>query len=409
LAQILPEKRIEHREIKTRQYAGVYTCILFFLPEYIYFEANNRTNDKLKGKTAFAVMRVWPDMLNCKMSAGDQMKKLIYYAGLMAVIIVLLPMFIVRGCGRPEEAKEPVKEKVTDSVVKIKLYNADTETIEEVELEEYIKCVVAAEMPADFHIEALKAQAVAARTFAFGRMAGVYRSKQGVHDDAPVCTLSSHCQAWVSKENALKKWSPLFATRNWNKISKAVEETKGLIVVYNGTIANTLFHASSGGRTENAEEVWPGVSVPYLRSVVSEGEERSKDYITSIEISKSDFIEKFKQKYPGATFKKNLLDSIKIIDYTTGGRVNTLEIGNIILRGTEFRTLFGLRSARFEISKADDDNMLKITTTGFGHGVGMSQWGADSLAKKGGTFTEILQHYYTGVNIISINEFDDIK
>ena len=333
------------------------------------------------------------------------MKKLIYYAGLMMIIIIILPMFIVKGCGRPVE-KPPVEDK-SDSALKIRLYNSTLKSIEEVDLEEYIKCVVAAEMPADFHIEVLKAQAVAARTFAYGRLAGVYRSKQGVHDEADICTDSSHCQAWVSKENALKKWNPFYASRNWNKISKAVNDTKGMIVVYDGSIANTLFHASSGGRTENAEEVWAGVSVPYLKSVESSGEERSKGYITSFLIKESDFINKIKNKYPEAEFGKNILESIKILDFTTGGRVKTLEAGNIILKGTEFRTLFELRSARFEITKADDkkSDTIKITTTGFGHGAGMSQWGADSLAKKGGAWTEILKHYYTGVDIISINDY----
>ena len=334
------------------------------------------------------------------------MKKLIYYAGLMVVIIILLPMFIVKGCGRPVEKKPPASEK-TDGTVKIKVYHPASATVEEMDLEEYIKGVVAAEMPADFHIEALKAQAVAARTFAYGRLSGVYKPKEEVHEGADICTDSSHCQAWVSKEDALKKWSPFFASKNWNKISKAVNDTKGMIVVYKGAVANTLFHASSGGRTENAEEVWAGVSVPYLKSVESSGEENSKGYITSFLIKKQDFVEKFKKAYPDAVFGDNILDGIRIVDYTTGGRVNTIEVGDVALKGTEFRTLFGLRSARFVVSSADGkkDDMLKITTTGFGHGVGMSQWGADSLAKKGGTFTEILKHYYTGVDIVSISEF----
>lgn len=334
------------------------------------------------------------------------MKKLVYYTGMMIVVIILMPLFIVKGCGSSVEKKPP--DEVTDSIeYKISVYNTVSKNTEEMDLEEYIKGVLAAEMPADFDMEALKAQAVAARTYAYGRLAGVYKSKQGVHDGVDVCTDSTHCQAWVSKESAMKKWSVFFASRNWSKIEKAVNGTKGMIVVYKGNIANTLFHASSSGRTENSEDVWSGTSVPYLRSVTSSGEEVSKGYITSILIETSELIEKLHKAYPEAEFEKDIFKSIKILDYTAGGRVKTLKIGDITMKGTEFRTILGLRSANFNLEMADDrtDGSLKITTTGYGHGVGMSQWGADSLAKKGGTYIEILKHYYTGVDVISINEY----
>ena len=332
------------------------------------------------------------------------MKKLMYYAGMMIVVIILLPMFIVKGCG-PSIEKKPPDEVTGSSEYKISVYNTAMEKSTEMYLEEYIKGVVAAEMPADFDPEALKAQAVAARTFAYGRLTGAYQSKQGVHDGVNICTDSSHCQAWMSKESAMKKWSAFFASRNWSKIERAVNETKGMIVVYKGTIANTLFHASSSGRTENSEDVWSGTSVPYLRSVISSGEEESKGYSTSILVKTSEMVKKLSKAYPDAEFSEKLFKSIKIIDYTAGGRVKTLKIGDITLKGTEFRTLIGLRSTDLKIESADKE-MLKIITTGYGHGVGMSQWGADSLAKKGGTCIEILKHYYTGVDILSIKEYE---
>jgi len=334
------------------------------------------------------------------------MKKFIYYAGLMIAVMILLPMLIVKGCG-PSVKKKPPVEEIGVQKYKISVYIAALNKTEEMDLEEYIKGVLAAEMPADFDMEALKAQAVAARTYAYGRMTGVYQSKQGVHDGVDICTNPAHCQAWMSKESAMKKWSIFFASRNWGKIEKAVTSTKGMIVVYNGNIANTLFHASSSGKTENSEEVWSGVSVPYLRSVASSGEEASKGYITTIVIQSSELLEKLRKAYPEAEFTKAILKKIKILDYTTGGRVNTLEIGDITIKGTEFRTLLGLRSASFSLKWADGKNdEVAITTKGYGHGVGMSQWGADSLAKKGGTYIEILKHYYTGVDIIPINEYE---
>jgi len=335
------------------------------------------------------------------------MKKILYYTGIMIAVIILLPLIIVRGCGRPPETVEekPIEQVVEKSEErKITVYRKDTESIVEMDLEEYIKGVVAAEMPADFSLEALKAQAVAARTFAYGRMSGVYKSKQGVHDEASICTDSTHCQAWISEENAKKKWNKLFASRNWNKIEKAVNSTKGKIVIYDGKVANTLFHAASGGKTENAEEVWEGVSVPYLRSVISSGEEAAKGYITTISISPEDLLKKLQEKYEEREFDEDVYKKIKILDYTTGGRVKTLKVGDITMKGTDFRTLLGLRSANFTIEVKD--KTLKITTKGYGHGVGMSQWGADSLAKRGGTYIEILKHYYQGVDIVSIKDYE---
>ncbi len=329
-----------------------------------------------------------------------------YYTGIMIVIIIILPMLIVKGCGHPTE-KRPPEQTTIPGELKISVYDAITKKSVEMNLEDYIKGVVAAEMPADFDIEALKAQAVAARTFAYGRISGVYKSTAGVHDGNDICTDSTHCQAWTSKESALKKWSIFFAARNWGKIEKAVNATKGMIVVYKGSIANTLFHASSAGRTENSEDVWSGVAVPYLRSVESSDED-SRGYVTSISIDDAEFLEKLKETYPDNKFNKDIFKSIHIVDHTEGGRVKTLKIGDTTLKGTEFRKLFKLRSSAFKIMK-NKDGSLKITTTGYGHGVGMSQWGADSLAKKGGTYMEILKHYYTGVDIIPIKEYQALR
>jgi stage II sporulation protein D len=332
------------------------------------------------------------------------MKKLIYYAGIMTVIVILLPMLIVRSCGHAP-VPEPKVEKIPVKTWEISVYDHITGEISRVDLEEYIKCVLAAEMPADFDMEALKAQAVAARTYAYGRISGTYRSKQGVHDGIDVCTDSAHCQAWISRENAMKRWNVLFASGNWKKISKAVDETKGIIAVYDGVVANTLFHASSPGRTENAEDVWPGKSVPYLKSVESSGDEASKGYISSVAVSANELTEKLSEAYPDARLGDDLTDEIEIIDYTEGGRVKTIRVGNITMRGTEFRSLLGLRSACFTIDFVDDD-LINITTTGHGHGVGMSQWGANALAKTGGTYKEILRHYYTGIDIVKISDYE---
>ena len=335
------------------------------------------------------------------------MKKLIYYTCVIILVVILLPLLIVKGCGTSEK-EAPKAEKPSGTGIKITVYITGEKRVQEMDLEEYIKGVVAAEMPASFGIEALKAQAVAARTFAYGRLAGVYRSAPGAHDGIDVCTDPAHCQAWISKENAMKNWGIFFASRNWAKIEGAVNETAGIIVTYDGKIANTLFHSNSGGMTENSEEVWDGTYVPYLRSVVSKGEDNYKEYRSVVMLDDNDFIEKLRNKYPDIKLGKDVFSDIKILDHTTGGRVNTIRIGNTTIKGTEFRALFGLNSANFNIEKANG-GALKITVLGYGHGVGMSQCGADWLAKKGATFDEILRYYYTGVDLTTIDDYIKIN
>ena len=149
------------------------------------------------------------------------MNKLLWYLSVMIVIVILLPAVIVRSCSPAPPQKPPVVE-IPEKTYEIAVWNRDTKSTEIMDLEEYIKGVVAAEMPADFDLEALKAQAVAARTFAYGRMTGDYRSKQGVHDGIDICTDPTHCQAWMSRESARKRWGILFASRNWKKIERAV-------------------------------------------------------------------------------------------------------------------------------------------------------------------------------------------
>ncbi len=333
------------------------------------------------------------------------MKKLMGYAIVMLAVIIILPLAMVRGCGASVE-NEPYKAKEQPTVdsTTINIYDHVIKKQVIMDLEEYIKGVVAAEMPADFELEALKAQAVAARTFAYGRLNGTYKCKEGDHDGIPICTNPCHCQAWISKAEAKKKWGILFASRNWSRIEKAVNGTKGVVLEYEGETANALFHSNSGGRTENCEEVWEGVSVPYLRSVVSRGEEDSKAYRNVIKIKIKDFVKKMNNAYPGIDIEAiDVPRCIKIIDHTSGGRVDTLKVADVEMKGTEFRVLFELKSANFAIEKTDKET-LTITTYGYGHGVGMSQYGANYLAKRGGIYSEILKYYYIGVDLVVINQ-----
>jgi stage II sporulation protein D len=338
---------------------------------------------------------------------GVKMKKILYYALLMVSIVVILPLIIVKGCSAPYEQpqqKEPSAEKPKEAV-KITVYDSTAKKSLTMDIEEYVKGVVAAEMPANFEPEALKAQAVAARTFTYGRLTGTFASSQGIHDGIEICTDPAHCQAWKSKESAMKQWGILFGNRNWSKISKAVQETNGIIVIYNDKIANTVFHANSGGMTENIENVWAGDPVPYLRSVESSGEEDNTAYKNIVIIKNKDFVASMKAAFTNMkfTYTTDVIKDIKIISRTESGRVNNIKVGNTTMKGTDFREILGLKSTNFTIEKSGTDS-IKITAIGNGHGVGMSQWGANAMAKDGKTNEEILKYYYQGTETYLIED-----
>lgn len=333
------------------------------------------------------------------------MKKVIYYVIIMIIVTIILPMLIVRGCNTVIEDVKP-KGKVEKSEVKIKVYIKDKDKVEEMSLENYIKGVVAAEMPVEFELEALKAQAVAARTYAFSRIMNLYPSKDDTHKGAHICTDSKHCQAWVNKEDVIKKWSSISANRNWKKIETAVKETENLIILYNNKPINPLFHANSGGRTENCEDVWEGTEVPYLKSVKSDGDGDDPEFEVVTVFKEENIIESLKADYPEMSLNDaDLLSSFSILELSEGGKVKKCKVGNIELKGTDIRNILSLRSTNFKVEKGKEGE-LNITTIGFGHGVGMSQYGANYLAKNGGSYEEILKHYYMGVSLGSCSKVD---
>ncbi|HEX2926563.1 MAG TPA: stage II sporulation protein D [Ruminiclostridium sp.] len=336
------------------------------------------------------------------------MKKVISYIILMAFIVVLVPLMIVHFNGKEEgpvqgqakpESNSSVKQ---NNAVTINVYITNQKKTVKMYLEDYIKGVLAAEMPAEFDIEALKAQAVAARTYALGRAVKLYASA-GVHDDADVCTDPGHCQAWISKDTAMKRWGLLSSFKYWSKITKAVNDTKGQVIEYNKVLINPLFHSNSGGHTENVEDVWDGTSEPYLRGVKSPGEDTFREYETTVELPGSEMIETLKKNNPKIHIDgKDLFSNIRIERYSSGNRVMDMKIGNLNVKGTDFRKMFNLKSTNFKIKRLSDGK-IAITTYGYGHGVGMSQCGANYMAQKGSSYEEILKYYYKGVQIVRIN------
>lgn len=274
----------------------------------------------------------------------------------------------------------------------IKLLHKDTNKIEEINLDKYIANVVSAEMPVDYDIEALKAQAIVARTYTIYK---ITTSKK--HDTADICDKSTCCQAWISKEDRLKRWNEDKRISNWNKIMQAVNETVGKIITYEGKPINAFFHSNSGGKTEVPFYVWGGTGYPYLQVVETSGEENYSGYSSEAKITKEEFVEKIKKEHED--FKINFKEEkcIEIIERDDSNRVVTVKIGNLNLSGVETRTLLGLRSANFTIEISEKEILFKVI--GYGHGVGMSQTGADALAKQGKNYEDIIKHFYTGVEI----------
>lgn len=273
----------------------------------------------------------------------------------------------------------------------IKLLHKSTGEVEEVPIDTYLCNVVSAEMPADYELEALKAQAVVARTYT------IYKAQNPKHENADICDDSTCCQAWVSKEKRFERWEEQKRESNWQKIERAVNETAGKIVTYNGEPINAFFHANSGGTTELPVNVWGGAGLPYLQVIETAGEEGYTQYSSEVVLNKEELIEKLKTKYSDIQIDFNNNDDIKILDYTDGNRVKTVKFGNHELSGVETRTILGLKSTNFEIIKENDN--IKFSVKGYGHGVGMSQTGADTMAKQGSNYEEIIKHFYKDVEI----------
>lgn len=239
-------------------------------------------------------------------------------------------------------------------IVLLNYYMHSHGEIEEVPLDIYLYSVVSAEMPASFEEEALKAQAVVARTYTIYKIANGSK-----HADigADICDSSLCCQAWISKENRFARWDESQRENNWNKIENAVNSTIGEVILYEGSPINAFFHSNSGGSTEIPVNVWGG-SFPYFQTVETSGEENYSSYASEMIVSKDELSQKMHDKYK--TFKINFDEEyIKILEYTESGRVKKIKIGNLELSGTDVRQIFGLKSAKFQVNLEGDN--IKFT------------------------------------------------
>ena len=266
-------------------------------------------------------------------------------------------------------------------------------TVEAMELEDYLWGVLAAEMPASFQEEALKAQAVAARTYTLYHLA----HPKETHPEADVCTDYSCCQAWISRADRLAQWPEEEQQSYADRITAALEATQGQVLTWEGEPILAVFHASSAGKTRSAQAVW-GRSVPYLVSVDSpEGEEDAPNYYSVVTLTAQEFSDLFLAAYPAADLSGPCEDWFGTPETDDSGAPAAFTVGGVTVTAQELRSLCSLRSATFEVECGED----KITfyVTGYGHGVGMSQYGANVLAEQGMTYSEILAHYYPGTEL----------
>lgn len=295
---------------------------------------------------------------------------------LIIIIVVLSILAIVSSPNKEETAY------FNDDLVNVTVKDVDSNEETNLDLEEYVVGVVAGEMPASFEIEALKAQAIAARSYALSKIETSTESYDLVTDITN--------QVYITTEDMQEKWGEDYDFY-YDKIKNAVSATKNLVMEYEGDVISAYYFAMSNGSTEDVSLVF-GESRDYLKSVDSSWDESVKNFSVTTTFTKEEFCSKLSIDCSNIT--------IGAIDRSSTNRVNTIVINDKEFKGTTLRTLLGLRSTDITIDIADD---IKITTKGYGHGVGMSQYGANEMAKNGASYEEILNHYYKDIDIVEIN------
>lgn len=342
--------------------------------------------------------------LKNKISSMRDLVELGLFSTLVLIFMIVIPMIVIKSSSvsaLEETSQNGIEDNVGSNENKfitlsgndvIKVYITNEDKIVDIPLEEYVKSVVSGEMPASFEIEALKAQAIAARTYVSAKRTRPCNNAKG----GDVCD-TTHCQVYISKEIRLEKWENS-SSENWSKISEAVDATKGLVLAYNSELVQyPQFFSTSSGKTENAVDVFSS-DVPYLVSTESKGEEIAPKYTDESKFNIDDFVNKINSKYADANISKdNLQGNIEVLSRSDAGGVKEIRFGKAKVKGTDFRLSFGLNSTNFDFKISG--NEVIFNCRGYGHGVGMSQWGANVMAKDGKKYDEILKHYYTGIDL----------
>jgi len=294
---------------------------------------------------------------------------------------ILFTLVIILSFGALKSSFDQKDKTIFFNDLEVNVLN-ELQEIENINLEEYVIGVVAAEMPASFHEEALKAQAVAARTYA------LYKIKNSKEKYDLVTDVSD--QAYINKDKMREKWFNEYEYY-YNKIKQAVQQTKGEVIKYNNEIICSFYFSMSNGYTEESSLVF-GEHQDYLKTVDSPWDKEVHNFEVTVNLEKADFCQKL-------NIECNKID-IQAINRSHTNRVNEIKINNKKFKGTEFRQILGLRSTDFDINI---DEKVIISTKGYGHGVGMSQYGANKMAQEGKTYHEILKYYYQNINIEKYN------
>jgi stage II sporulation protein D len=324
----------------------------------------------------------------------------------MLCVILLVPGLLVKkipGGEDPPPGQLAIdgshQETVTAQGLMIPVYLTKKDEIETVPLEQYVKGVLAAEMPVEFELEALKAQAMAARTYVVRRVLEKDYSNVPVND-ALVTDTTAH-QAYLTDQQLREKWTKDTYEKNMAKIDRAVNETKDMILTYEHKPINATFFSTSNGYTENSEDYWPFMS-PYLRSVPSPWDVKlSSRYQETVDITYKNMLQKLGVTSIATTGTGT--KSMKVLEWSTGHRIKKMTIGGKTFSGREVREKLGLASSQFAWKWSG--SKITFTTYGYGHGVGLSQWGANGMAKEGKTAAQIVTYYYTGISIEKATSF----
>ena len=307
-----------------------------------------------------------------------------------AVLSVIMPLLFINMMAKvlkpiPIEEKKESETRKEKQSLNVSVLDQSGNVVS-MEFNDYLLGVLLCEMPADFEMEALKAQAVAARTYALRRL---YAGDK--HDDAAVCMDSSCCHGYISPKEYQKNGG---TKESVERMQTAVEETDSEVLLYQGELIEATYFSCSGGMTEDAVAVW-GTEIPYLQSKESPGEEQATHYTDTLQFSKSEISERL-----GVTLTGDSNTWFKIKSYTDGGGVDVIEVCGVAFTGVEIRKKLNLRSTIFTITAIGDT--VTITTKGYGHRVGMSQYGAEAMALQGYGYQEILRYYYEGTDLSRI-------
>lgn len=328
------------------------------------------------------------------------MKRLVPVSMLLCVVAIFMPLLFMSSRAEEEDKISKDKPSVESNEEQVEALREDSKTnltvkyydeIIETTMEKHLPMVVAAEMPVTFEPEALKAQAVAARTYI------IYctEHEKAKHPDVDICCDSTCCLAYKDETEMRAAWGASYE-ENMKRIVSAVEATDGQVLCYGGETILAAFHSSSAGKTEDGTELWG--DVPYLTSVDSpEDENDVPNFVSTVEVTPENFRETIAGVAQGVNLEGDASGWLGDVDLDDSGRVRSITVGGKAITGMDMRMAFSLRSTSFKLTY--ENGVFVFTVKGYGHGLGMSQYGANVMARKGFNYSEILKHYYSGAEL----------